>query len=77
MFENVLRVVLIGTVFTSLTWPISSAAQITPEVIEAAKKEGEVTLYGAITIKSSKAIGDAFEKNMELNLDTGAATPPN
>jgi iron(III) transport system substrate-binding protein len=44
------------------------AAQITPELIEAAKKEGEVMLYGAITINSSKAIGDAFEKKYGIKL---------
>lgn len=46
----------------------SVAAQITPELIEAAKKEGEVMLYGAITINSSKAIGDAFEKKYGIKL---------
>lgn len=42
--------------------PRFALAQITPELIEAAKKEGEVMLYGAITVNISKAIGDAFEK---------------
>jgi iron(III) transport system substrate-binding protein len=44
------------------------SAQITPELIEAAKKEGEVMLYGAITVNSSKAIGDAFEKKYGIKL---------
>ena len=44
------------------------SAQITPEMIEAAKKEGEVMFYGAITINSSKAIGDALEKKYGIKL---------
>jgi iron(III) transport system substrate-binding protein len=48
--------------------PALSQAQITSEVIEAAKKEGEVMFYGAITINSSKAIGDAFEKKYGIKL---------
>jgi iron(III) transport system substrate-binding protein len=43
-------------------------AQVTPELIEAAKKEGEVMFYGAITINSSKAIGDAFEQKYGVKL---------
>lgn len=48
--------------------PSSAPAQITPELIEAAKKEGEVMLYGAITVNISKAIGDAFEKKYGIKL---------
>lgn len=44
------------------------SAQITPDLIEAAKKEGEVMFYGAITINSSKAMGDAFEKKYGIKL---------
>lgn len=43
-------------------------AQMSPELIDAAKKEGEVMLYGAITINSSKAIGDAFERKYGVKL---------
>jgi iron(III) transport system substrate-binding protein len=43
-------------------------AQVTPELIEAAKQEGEVMFYGAITVNSSKAIGDAFEKKYGIKL---------
>jgi len=43
-------------------------AQISPDLIEAAKKEGEVMFYGAITINSSKAVGDAFEKKYGIKL---------
>ena len=48
--------------------PRLSQAQITPELVEAAKKEGEVMFYGAITVNSSKAIGDAFEKKYGIEL---------
>jgi iron(III) transport system substrate-binding protein len=48
--------------------PRLSLAQITPELVEAAKKEGEVMFYGAITVNSSKAIGDAFEKKYGIKL---------
>ena len=45
-----------------------SFAQNTPALIEAAKPEGEVMFYGAITINSSKAIGDLFEKKYGIKL---------
>jgi iron(III) transport system substrate-binding protein len=48
--------------------PGVSYAQITPDIVEAAKKEGEVMFYGAITINSSKAIGDLFEKKYGIKL---------
>ena len=68
MFERVCRFTIIGFV---LAWPLPyqiASAQITPELIEAAKKEGEVMFYGAITINSSKAVGDAFEKKYGIKL---------
>jgi len=43
-------------------------AQVAPDLIEAAKKEGEVMFYGAVTINASKAIGDAFEKKYAIKL---------
>jgi len=36
--------------------------QISPQLIEAAKKEGEVVFYGAMNVSISKRIGDLFEK---------------
>lgn len=48
--------------------PRLSQAQITPDLVEAAKKEGEVMFYGAITVNSSKAMGDAFEKKYGIKL---------
>jgi iron(III) transport system substrate-binding protein len=51
-----------------LITPRLSQAQITPDLVEAAKKEGEVMFYGAITVNSSKAIGDAFEKKYGIKL---------
>jgi ABC-type uncharacterized transport system YnjBCD substrate-binding protein len=52
----------------ALIVPRVSDAQITAELIDAAKKEGEVMFYGAITINSSKAIGDLFEKKYGIKL---------
>ena len=67
MFRRVIRV---AAIILPLGWiaPGVLRAQITPEVIEAAKKEGEVMFYGAITVNSSKAIGDAFEKRYGIKL---------
>jgi len=50
-----------------LAWQLAQA-QVTPELVEAAKKEGEVMFYGAITVNSSKAIGDVFEKKYGIKL---------
>ena len=47
---------------------IAVMAQITPELIEAAKKEGEVMFYGAITSVSPSAIGDLFEKKYGITV---------
>lgn len=68
MFERVARMTLFLSVLAWVTAPSISSAQITPELIEAAKKEGEVMFYGAITINSSKAVGDAFEKKYGIKL---------
>jgi iron(III) transport system substrate-binding protein len=67
MLERVFGIMMTAS---ALTWmaPALLPAQITPELIEAAKKEGEVMFYGAITINSSKAIGDAFEKKYGIKL---------
>ena len=67
MFERVFATVTIVSVLIFAA-PAFLPAQITPEVIEAAKKEGEVMFYGAITVNSSKAIGDAFEKKYGIKL---------
>ncbi len=48
--------------------PNRAQTQITSELIDAAKKEGEVMFYAAITINSSKAIGDLFEKRYGIKL---------
>jgi hypothetical protein len=42
--------------------PWNGFPQVTPELIEAAKKEGEVIFYGAVTVNISKRISDLFEK---------------
>ena len=68
MFERVFRLIVIMLAIGWMMAPRFLSAQITPELIEAAKKEGEVMFYGAITINSSKAIGDAFEKKYGIKL---------
>ena len=67
MFERVFRNL---PLILAIAWlaPGVSSGQITPELIDAAKKEGEVMLYGAITVNSSKTIGDAFEKKYGIKL---------
>src|SRR5687767_13862956 len=67
MFQRVLNVATM-ILLSTCAMPGLSRGQITPELIEAAKKEGEVMFYGAITINSSKAIGDAFEKKYGIKL---------
>jgi len=49
-------------------FPPGVSAQITPDVIEAAKKEGEVMFYGAVTVNASKTIGGLFEKKYGIKL---------
>ena len=68
MAERVSRSILVAVVWMLVVQPSFLSAQITPELIEAAKKEGEVMFYGAITINSSKAVGDAFEKKYGIKL---------
>lgn len=68
MIQKFFVILWIGVLLGALAWPVCVTAQITPDVIEAAKKEGEVMLYGAITINSSKAVGDAFEKKYGIKL---------
>ncbi len=68
MFERVFRLIVMMLAIGWMMAPRFLSAQITPELIEAAKKEGEVMFYGAITINSSKAIGDAFEKKYGIKL---------
>lgn len=50
--------------------------QMTPKMIEAAKEEGEVTLYAALSIKTAKKIGDLFEKKYGIKVKhwRGSAT---
>lgn len=48
--------------------PSSVSSQITPEMVQAAKKEGGVMLYGAFSIKASKEVGDLFEKRYGIKL---------
>lgn len=68
MFETGRDIFLTLIVISLLIAPKLSHGQITPELVNAAKKEGEVMFYGAITVNSSKAIGEAFEKKYGIKL---------
>ena len=68
MFERVFRSVMISLAMGWMTPSGFLSAQVTPELVEAAKKAGEVMFYGAITINSSKVVGDAFEKKYGIKL---------
>ena len=68
MFESGFRLIVMMLAIGWMMAPRFLSAQITPELIEAATKEGEVMFYGAITINSSKAIGDALEKKYGIKL---------
>ena len=68
MFERVCSITIVACALAWLMPMGFASAQITPELIDAAKKEGEVMFNGAITINSSKAIGDAFEKKYGIKL---------
>jgi iron(III) transport system substrate-binding protein len=48
--------------------PPSAHSQLSNQVVEAAKKEGEVMLYGAIPVQISKPVGDLFEKKYGIKL---------
>jgi len=61
MVERFARWSAIFTVGLLLS-PWNGFSQVTPELIEAAKKEGEVIFYGAVTVNISKRISDLFEK---------------
>lgn len=51
-----------AVLIVNLLIPASPRAQIPPQMIEAAKKEGEVAFYGAIPANIVKRITDLFEK---------------
>jgi iron(III) transport system substrate-binding protein len=68
MTERISIIAMIVSALVGVALPRVSAAQLAQELIDAAKKEGEVMFYGAITINSSKAIGDAFEKKYGIKL---------
>jgi iron(III) transport system substrate-binding protein len=66
--EHFLRLFLVLLALSLVSVPVSVLGQISPQVTEAAKKEGEVMLYGAIPIQLSKPIGDLFEKTYGIKL---------
>ncbi|HLN87401.1 MAG TPA: extracellular solute-binding protein [Candidatus Limnocylindrales bacterium] len=54
--------------FANLLFPSLIRAQITPQMIEAAKKEGEVVFYGAMPVTVIKRITDIFEKKYGITV---------
>jgi hypothetical protein len=71
------KVFLALIVISVLIAPRLSQAQITPELVEAAKKEGEVMFYGAITAIPPKRSAMHSKKSMASSCTIGAAMPPN
>ena len=63
-----LKLMLTASMVLILCVPQVVPAQLSPDVVQAAKKEGEVVLYGAVTIKASTAIGERFEKKYGVKL---------
>ena len=47
-----------------LTAPRFAMAELALDIIDGARKEGEVVFYGAVAVNISKRITDLFEKNM-------------
>ena len=52
----------------NLLFPSLIRAQVTPQMIEAAKKEGEVVFYGAMPVNVIKRITDIFEKKYGITV---------
>ena len=57
-----IRILAAVYLFVAIIFVQASYGQITPQQIEAAKKEGEVAFYGALPVTIVKRISDAFEK---------------
>ena len=55
-------------VFIFTAFSPTASAQLSSDVVNAAKKEGEAMLYGAVTIQASKPLGDLFEKRYGIKL---------
>ena len=66
--RGIYKAVFVLSLGLAVTAPPFVRAQITPDLVEAARKEGEVMFYDAITINSSRAIGDLFEKKYGIKL---------
>ena len=57
-----------GLFFILIALSGTALGQMSPETAQSAKKEGEVMLYGAVTIEASKPIGGLFEKRYGIKL---------
>ena len=65
---NIIHLVAGAILVADLVFPALGRAQITPQLIEAAKKEGEVAFYGAMPINVVKRITDTFEKKYAITV---------
>lgn len=68
MWTAPLRLLLLLVAFCFVSAPISALAQVSPQPLESAKKEGEVMLYGAVPVQLSQLMGDLFEKKYGIKL---------
>jgi iron(III) transport system substrate-binding protein len=60
---------LVSTFIIPLSFPAPVAAQLPPAVEEAAKKEGEVVIYGAVEGKAARPIIEMFESRYGVKVN--------
>jgi iron(III) transport system substrate-binding protein len=53
----------------------AAAAALSPAVVDGAKKEGEIVLYGNVPAQASKPIRDLFEKSYSVRVSNWRAAP--
>lgn len=74
--QSYLRILCIGLMMLSPLPSSLAHGQLKPEMIEAAKKEGEVLLYAALPVNTTKKIGDLFQQRYGIRVNhwRGSAT---
>ena len=65
---KIVRVLVAVHLFVALVYIVPSYGQVPSQLIEAAKKEGEVAFYGAIPVNIVKRITDLFEKKYSITV---------
>jgi iron(III) transport system substrate-binding protein len=65
---KIVRVLMAVHLFVALVDIVPSYGQVSSQLIEAAKKEGEVVFYGAIPVNIVKRITDLFEKKYSITV---------